>query len=132
MLLPSRRMCDGKNRYYTMETATEVLERATRKTGDALRIYTCPICRAYHLTSARSYDPQDDAWDNLRVLQALMAIGPAGLREIGNEAGMQRDRVMAAVSRGVQSGAITRTLCGTVRWEITEMGRRLEARWIGA
>lgn len=124
-------MCDGKGRYYTMEMARAVQAKATRKTGDALRIYTCPICRAYHLTSMPDHDPQEEQWDNLRVLQALMAVGPAGLRQIGNEAGIPGDRALAALARGEASGDVRRATEIPLQWEITEEGRRLEARWIG-
>ena len=130
--LPNRAMCDGKKRYHTMALAVEVRDRASRKTGDALRIYACPICRSYHLTSMAQYDPDNDAWDNLRVLQALVVAGVSGCGTITREAGIDRTRARAALDRAVAAGMVTQSItCGVVRYDITNAGRALEARWAG-
>ena len=45
------RICDGKKRY---ESRTEAIHYGllhTKSKGGAVRVYQCPICKGYHLTT---------------------------------------------------------------------------------
>lgn len=46
-----------KATYTTYGQALGVLLRASKKTGDALRIYRCHECQGFHLTSERRNKP---------------------------------------------------------------------------
>lgn len=45
------RMCDGKVRYDTRLEAIHMGLLSTRHSGGGVRIYQCPICGGYHLTT---------------------------------------------------------------------------------
>lgn len=46
------RMCEGKARYRNPSTAQKVMNKIKAKQGENLRMYKCPICGFYHLTSS--------------------------------------------------------------------------------
>lgn len=47
-------MCASKNPYRTFEHAEKILKRRTQRTpGIHLRIYLCPHCHNWHLTSKK-------------------------------------------------------------------------------
>ena len=52
------RMCDGKKRYETRIEAIHYGLNHTKTKGGAVRVYKCPICHGYHLTT-RSEDGQN-------------------------------------------------------------------------
>lgn len=43
--------CIGKSRYPSIERAHKSRKRATKERGILLRVYKCPICNGWHLTS---------------------------------------------------------------------------------
>lgn len=45
------RMCLTKDRYSSYESARFTIERRQTKSGKLLRLYQCPYCGGYHLTS---------------------------------------------------------------------------------
>lgn len=45
------KMCLNKRLYITVEEAQKTLSYRQKQTGQPLRIYKCPICKGYHLTS---------------------------------------------------------------------------------
>lgn len=45
------RMCDGKKRYETRIEAIHYGLNHTKSKGGAVRVYHCPICDGYHLTT---------------------------------------------------------------------------------
>lgn len=45
------KMCIMKKLYITYDEAYKTLLRRQKKTDKKLRIYKCPICKGYHLTS---------------------------------------------------------------------------------
>ena len=45
------KMCLNKRLYITKEEAQKAFKRYTKKYKKPLRIYKCPICKGYHLTS---------------------------------------------------------------------------------
>lgn len=45
------RMCHRKHRFWTATKAKQIAERCAKKRGVRLRIYQCPFCLGYHLTS---------------------------------------------------------------------------------
>lgn len=45
------KMCLFKRLYITYQEAEKTLKRRQKKTDKKLRIYKCPICKGYHLTS---------------------------------------------------------------------------------
>ena len=52
-------MCGEKNRY-TKSTAEKVAARNREKFGVKLRIYRCPSCGEYHLTSKTNWTKKID------------------------------------------------------------------------
>jgi hypothetical protein len=44
-------MCLTKDRYSSYESARFTIERRQTKSGKLLRLYQCPYCGGYHLTS---------------------------------------------------------------------------------
>lgn len=52
------RVCDGKKRYETRLEAIHYGLNHTKTKGGAVRVYHCPICHGYHLTT-RSEDGQN-------------------------------------------------------------------------
>jgi hypothetical protein len=44
-------MCLTKDRYGNLESAKFTITRRETKTKKLLRLYTCPYCGGYHLTS---------------------------------------------------------------------------------
>jgi len=50
------KMCLNKRLYITYEEALKVLNVQKKKTHQNLRIYHCPICKGYHLTSKEKYE----------------------------------------------------------------------------
>lgn len=53
---PAHSECDGKN-VYQKRTAQQVVNRRAREGERGLRIYQCPRCNYWHLTS-KEYDPR--------------------------------------------------------------------------
>lgn len=47
------KMCLNKRLYITKQEALNALKRRQSKTDKMLRVYKCPICKGYHLTSKR-------------------------------------------------------------------------------
>ena len=45
------KMCLNKRLYITYEEAQKTLSFRQKQSGHSLRIYKCPICKGYHLTS---------------------------------------------------------------------------------
>lgn len=45
------RMCDGKKRYASRIEAIHYGLNHTKSKGGAVRVYECPICHGYHLTT---------------------------------------------------------------------------------
>lgn len=45
------KMCLNKRLYPTLKEAEQSLKRRQKHTDRTLRIYLCPICKGYHLTS---------------------------------------------------------------------------------
>lgn len=45
------RMCDGKVRYETRLEAIHQGLAYTKHSGHGVRVYECPICKGYHLTT---------------------------------------------------------------------------------
>lgn len=45
------RMCDGKKRYETESEAIRGGLGYTRHSGGGVRVYFCPICKGWHLTT---------------------------------------------------------------------------------
>lgn len=45
------KMCLNKRLYITKEEAITALNHRKNKTDKKLRVYKCPICKGYHLTS---------------------------------------------------------------------------------
>lgn len=45
------RMCDGKKRYETRLEAIHYGLNHAKTNGGAVRVYQCPICKGYHLTT---------------------------------------------------------------------------------
>lgn len=50
-MLKNEKMCRSKRLYWSEGAARSVADRATAKRGVALRVYKCPYCFQYHLTS---------------------------------------------------------------------------------
>ena len=44
-------MCDGKKRYETESEAIIAGLGFSRHHGSGIRVYLCPICKGYHLTT---------------------------------------------------------------------------------
>lgn len=44
-------MCLSKDRYALRQSAEHAIPRREAKTGKVLRLYQCPYCGGYHLTS---------------------------------------------------------------------------------
>lgn len=44
-------MCDGKKRYETRLDAIHYGLLASKTSGNGVRVYKCPICHGYHLTT---------------------------------------------------------------------------------
>ncbi len=44
-------MCYEKTRYQTFNKCNEKIKEIQEKRNDKLRIYSCPICKGFHLTS---------------------------------------------------------------------------------
>jgi len=51
-------MCTSKRRYCGRRAAGKAAMRASERTGKAHRIYRCPYCELWHLTSAPKIDPE--------------------------------------------------------------------------
>lgn len=49
------KMCLNKALYITYEEADRVRKHCEKERGIKLRIYKCPICKGYHLTSKEEY-----------------------------------------------------------------------------
>jgi hypothetical protein len=45
------KMCLNKRLYVSLKEAIKVLKHREKKTKKKLRIYKCPCCKGYHLTS---------------------------------------------------------------------------------
>lgn len=65
-------MCHSKHRYPGHRAAGIAAMRAEERTGKAHRIYRCPYCEMWHLTSAPRREPAEDS--------LLAAPTPAGSR----------------------------------------------------
>ena len=49
-------MCLTKDRYSSQESAQLTIQRRETKSGKLLRVYQCPFCGGYHLTSKPEAD----------------------------------------------------------------------------
>ncbi len=49
------RMCDGKVKYNTEMRAIRAALAYTRYNGGGARVYWCPICKGYHITTHDVY-----------------------------------------------------------------------------
>lgn len=45
------RMCDGKKRFDTYGKAIQGALKYSWNTGNGVRVYECPICHGFHLTT---------------------------------------------------------------------------------
>ena len=56
------KMCLNKRLYITLDEAKRVLVQRQKETIEELRIYKCPICKGFHLTSkeARKKESEKD------------------------------------------------------------------------
>lgn len=52
-----QRKCKSKKRYKTRQLATAAKFLVKKHLGSKQRVYRCPVCRFYHLTSQQSWDP---------------------------------------------------------------------------
>ena len=50
----SKKMCTSKNRYATEGEALEVARECAEHGSPALRVYECPLCGGWHLTSKKA------------------------------------------------------------------------------
>ena len=49
--------CDGKKPYHSPEDAARAARGRAREGVTYLRVYACPECGAFHLTSKKPYEP---------------------------------------------------------------------------
>ena len=57
---PQRHQPCGKGRYPTERAAIKIALRSSLRSGTALRVYRCPDCHGWHLTSRKSWAPTPD------------------------------------------------------------------------
>ena len=50
------RMCMRKRKFFSQTVARNVAKECDKKYGKTHRVYFCPLCGYYHLTTKESYD----------------------------------------------------------------------------
>jgi len=73
-------MCDGKKRYETRMKAIHYALKSSKMNGHGIRVYECPICKGFHLTT-RSEDGQSMKYDFEIAQKAVLNFAENDTRE---------------------------------------------------